>query len=235
MIWRPAISPLCPDTTLIPYTRRAASFKRLLGGGYRGAPGSGGGSPCCAIFSMKTRKRHSAASDRKLTHTAPPTAHTTASRASSRGVTGACSMGANTSLPLEDNRPPAYCLTRRSVSLQEDGWGADPRRVKRGTARPHPIAFGSVVAGSTRDSWSEISVAEIVAGGATIGSGVSPKRESPRAKTVSCTSPALLASYIVSRAVESMSVKCSENDSVTVYVRVPSVARTTVPRATTVA
>src|SRR2546430_9169707 len=78
------------------------------------------------------------------------------SRTSSRGVTGACSMGANTSLPLEDNRPPAYCLTRRRVSLQEDGWGADPRRVKRETARPHPIAFGSVVAGSTRDSWSEI-------------------------------------------------------------------------------
>src|SRR2546423_10744564 len=91
------------------------------------------------------------------------------SRTSSRGVTGACSMGANTSLPLEDNRPPAYCLTRRSVSLQEDGWGADPRRVKREMARPHPIAFGSVVAGSTRESWSEISVPEIVAGGATIG------------------------------------------------------------------
>src|ERR1051325_3720121 len=44
-----------------------------------------------------------------------------------------------------------YCLTRRSVSIQEEGWGADPRRVKRETARPQPIAFGSVAAGSTRD------------------------------------------------------------------------------------
>ena len=37
--------------------------------------------------------------------------------------------------------------------------GSDPRRVKRETARLHPVAFGSVAAGSTRDSWSEISVA----------------------------------------------------------------------------
>src|SRR5207302_9770263 len=85
-----------------------------------------------------------------------------------------------------------YCLTRRSVSIQEEGWGADPRRVKRETARPHPIAFGSVAAGSTRDSSSEISVEEIVAGGATIVSGVSEKIEARRTTTVSCTSPALL-------------------------------------------
>jgi len=52
---------------------RAVSFKRLLGGGYREAPGCGGGSPCCAIFSMTTRKRHFAARNRKLAHTAPPT------------------------------------------------------------------------------------------------------------------------------------------------------------------
>ena len=37
-----------------------------------------------------------------------------------------------------------YCLTKRSVSTQEAGWGADPRRVKRETARPHPIAGGKV-------------------------------------------------------------------------------------------
>src|SRR5256884_8972595 len=85
-----------------------------------------------------------------------------------------------------------YCLTRRSVSIQEEGWGADRRRVKRETARPDPIAFGSVVAESTRDSSSEISVEEIVAGGATVGSGVSPKIGSRRTATGSCTRPGVL-------------------------------------------
>src|SRR5689334_13477459 len=133
-----------------------------------------------------------------------------------------------------------YCLTRRSVSVQEEGWGV-PRRIKRETARPHPMASGSVTAASTRDASSEICVAETAAGGATIGSGVSPTIESRRTTTVSCTNPALLASYSVSCAVESMSVKWSENPELIVYVPAPpappapSVARTTVPRATTVA